>query len=362
MAKGIKREDREAWEQRGGRIRTDSKGRAVYIIRKQIDSRRYEVSTKRHTLDAALTEWTRFEKDPDGYQAGGTPAAEAIFLDNDLSEDFLAWSKNERKNSKGWLRQQKHYLAWWMEALKGVDLRRATLRDHIMPKLEGDKVTAKGHRIAVLKILYAWLRTERRVLATVDDPTYGALKVPQVQPAQHKKSKVIPAEHLALVLEGLASDRWRDLLRVLAGTGMHVSELERFSKDGTLEPLPRDGKSEGAAGVIVIPTTKSGETLRVAVSKPVLEAATRVLEAGSFDRRKLGKAIKSACLAVKRPDGKFGIPVFGPGRLRHTVATAAVNAGADIAAVSSFLGHKSPRTTRRFYSTLGTPRKIFTLA
>ena len=362
MAKGISKQDRAAWEQRGGRIRTDAKGRPVFIIRKQIDTRRFEVSTKRHTLDAALTEWARFEKNPDTYRAGGEAGREPIYLTNELSKAFLSWSKNEKKNTPGWLRQQKNYLAWWMAELAGVDLRRATLRDHIMPKLAGNDVKCKSHRIAVLKILYAWLRAERHVLATVDDPTYGALKVPQVQPAQHTKSKVVPAEHLALVLKGLASDRWRDLLRVLAGTGMHVSELERFAKDGTLEPLPRDGKAEGAAGVVVIPTTKSGETLRVAVSQEVLTAAIAVRAAGSFDRRKLGKAIKSACLAVENPDGTFGITVFGPGRLRHTVATTAVNAGADPASVAAFLGHKSPRTTRRFYATLATPRKIVTLA
>jgi Chromate transporter len=53
-------QDRSAWEQRGGRTRFDAKGRPVFVIRKQIDGRRYEISTKRHTL----AEWERFERDP----------------------------------------------------------------------------------------------------------------------------------------------------------------------------------------------------------------------------------------------------------------------------------------------------------
>ena len=369
MAKGISKQDRAAWEQRGGRIRTDAKGRAVYVIRKQVNGRRFEVSTRCHTLDAALKEWDRFEKDRTRYMPGGDPGPTPIYLDAEPDEDevpklvreFLAWSKNEKKNSPKWVGQQKLYLAWWVDQLAGVDLRRASLQDDIKPKLGAPKVKCKPQRIAVLKVLYTWLRTEKGLKAH-EDPTYATLKVPQSQPEQHRRVKAVPADHLALVRAGLASERWRDLLRVLEGTGMHVSELERFAVTGTVEPLPRDGKAEGAAGVIVIPTTKSGEMLRVAVSQDVLDAAIRVRQAGAFDRQKLAKAIKSACLAVANPDGTFGITVFGPGQLRHTVATAAVNAGADPATVAAFLGHKSPRTTRRFYATTATPKKIPTLA
>ncbi len=41
-----------------------------------------------------------------------------------------------------------------------------------------------------------------------------------------------------------------------------------------------------------------------------------------------------------------------PGRFRHTLATRAVEAGADPAGVSAYLGHKSEATMRRFYATL----------
>jgi hypothetical protein len=56
MSKGIRAEDRTAWGQRGGRVRIDSKGRPVYVIHKQIGGRRLDVSTRKHTLPAALAE------------------------------------------------------------------------------------------------------------------------------------------------------------------------------------------------------------------------------------------------------------------------------------------------------------------
>src|SRR5205814_9765688 len=61
------------------------------------------------------------------------------------------------------------------------------------------------------------------------------------------------------------------------------------------------------------------------------------------------RAVLAACKAA-------GIPSFGPGRMRHSVATWAVNAGADLATVSTFLGHRSSRTTKRFYATHATPK------
>jgi integrase len=330
----------------------DARGRPVYIIREQVNGKRYEVSTRKHTLSAALAERDRFEKNPEAYARGDSGAGAPIYLTTELARDFLAWSLNEKKNTEKWVGQQRLYLAWWAQALAGVNLRGASLRDRILPKLSG--APAKPQKIAVLKVVYAWLRTVRHDISTAEDPTFGQLSVPQSKPEQLRRNKALPRDHLALAIEHLASDRWRDLLRVLGGTGMHVAELERFAADGAVEPLPRDGRAEGAEGAIVIPSTKAGDPLRVAVGAEVLAAAKRVLEAGPFDRAHFDKAVTSACAAA-------GIPRFGAGQLRHSVATWAVNAGADPATVSSFLGHKSPRTTKKFYATHSTPRKVPTL-
>jgi len=71
--------------------------------------------------------------------------------------------------------------------------------------------------------------------------------------------------------------------------------------------------------------------------------------------------VKSACTTVKRPDGEVGIPVFTPGMIRASIATHAVNGGVDPSAVASFLGHRTKKTTERFYSTLASVAKIPTL-
>jgi integrase len=82
---------------------------------------------------------------------------------------------------------------------------------------------------------------------------------------------------------------------------------------------------------------------------------------GGFSREWYDRAVVAACAVVKRPDGEIGIPAFTPGRLRHSVASWAIDAGADPAQVAAFLGHRSPRTTRKFYATHSAPTKVPTL-
>ncbi len=244
-------------------------------------------------------------------------------------------------------------LSWWMERLVRVDLRRASLRDHILPALE--RAPGRRQRIEVIKALYGWLRKVEHVMGAAEDPTLDTLTVPQARPAQWDRSKVIPKEHYLLVRERLTGP-WPDLLAVLAGTGWHLTELNTFAEGGNIEPLPRSMQDpHGAAGVLVTPRHKSGKVHRTAVSAEVLEAARRVRERGTFSPIWFYKAVWSACAAA-------GIPKFNPGAFRHSVATWALDNGAAPESVAAFLGHESMRTTRRFYAVHATVPKVPSLA
>jgi integrase len=346
-SKGKSQDYVETWE--GGFVRTDAKGRKVYVIRRMINGKSYKVSTRAGNIRAAMEQLKRFEADPEGYNPAGAPHEAPIYLDAPLAEEFLVWNRDVKKNSREWLEKQQRYLAWWADQLKGLDLRKLSLVDHIKPALKG---SGNGpHRIAVLKSVYSWLRKEKHLLSVNEDPTFQTLVVPQARPEQWKRDKVIPREHYLLAREHLAP-HWRDGMDVQAGTGWHVTELIRFAKEGSVEPYR--GDAEGVSGVLVCPQTKSGEPLRTAVSAGVLEAGKRLLERGTFGREKYGMAVISACKAA-------GIPPFTPGRFRHSVATWAIEKGADPASVAAFLNHKSPSTTRRFYATHAVPAKIPTL-
>ena len=91
---------------------------------------------------------------------------------------------------------------------------------------------------------------------------------------------------------------------------------------------------------------------RVRIGKQALVPAQRLKERGvAWDHHNLNDALASACRAAR-------IPVFHPGQMRHSVATWAVNAGADPAAVAAFLGHRSTATLKKFYSTHAAPARV----
>lgn len=336
----------------GGRIWVRGDGVGIYVIRRKVNGRPYCVSTRCTSERAALKQLERFEADPEGYTPSGV-RGDAIILTEDLARAFLAWSKNEKGNSVEWVAKQRRFLKWWAKQLGRRDLRRVSLRDHIQPALDREK--NPKHRIETLKALYGWLRKKRHWISAAEDPTYGTLAVPQGRPEQWKTSKVIPREaHDAVI--GSITQPWRDMLTVLAGTGWHVTELARFCRDGIVADLPSSASlAHGAFKVLVCPRRKSGEMQRTAVTAEVAEAGARLRKRGTFSTIRLHKAVTAACDAAM-------VPRFSPGRYRHTVATWAVEQGADPAAVAAFLGHKSPSTTRRFYATLAVTPRVPTLA
>lgn len=270
-----------------------------------------------------------------------------LHLDTKLLNRFLEWSRDERHNSPGHVRDQRRYLTAWTQALRGVDLRELSVREHVLPKLR--KLSARTHRIRALKRLVSWLANVEHELER--DPL-STLKVPQSRPAQWSKSKVVDLEDLARTTSCL-SRRWRDAIEVLAGTAWHVTELQRFSRSGeVLEPTPLE-RARGVAGVLAT-RHKSGQPFLIPVSQAVLEAARRQLGHGLSIAR-LHKALSTAARAA-------GVVRWTPGRLRHTVATYALAQGALPAAVSAFLHQSSDyRTVRRWYAVYVAPAKIPTI-
>lgn len=365
-------------EWRGGRVWRAQDGTETYYIRRTLNGRRYDLSTRCTTEVAAFNALERFEKDPDAFHPEGDPATAPVHLDNELAVAYLAFCRDEQENSRAWLAKKKNLLAWWMERLAGVNLRKVERTAHLDPAL--DRTPGRAHKIRILKHFFAWLvETER--IRPHEDPTFRRLKAPQAKPAQRKKSKVVPPEHVLLVIEHLTSP-WREALTVQAGTGWHTTEVIRFAAAGEVEPLPKRMKIEnGAAGVLVCPLHKSGDVHRTAVSQEVVDAAVKLLEhaqarsgeraalreargqqtVGAFSQKWYDRAVKAACAAVKRPDGGVGIPAFTGAMMRHTNATIAVAETGNVAATSAFLGHKSPTTTKKFYAVHAVVPKVPTV-
>jgi hypothetical protein len=333
----------------GGRIRKDSRGRDVYVIRQQINGKRYEVSTRAHSARAALEQLKRFQADPEAYDPRGNYDAAPIYLDEDLSEEFEDWSLNVKKNTPKWVNDQRAALAWWADRLRTTNLRGASLDDDIKPHL----ANAPGwpNKARVLKTLYSWLRTERagdstRRIKLADDPTAGKmLKVPQAKGSDEPVA--IPWASLEKVRGHMVGPH-RDAFILQMESGWHVTEIDRFTRAGTISEPNDVQRARGVHAVLTV-LHKSGAVHRTGVSADTAAAAGRLRERGTFSISDYHQSVKSACRAagLKKP--------FGPGVLRHSVATRMVELGVPLPEVSTFLGHQSMQTTKKFYARFAVP-------
>ena len=334
--------DANTWD--GGYIRTDSNGKRTYYIYKKIGGKLYERSTRCSSEAAAYTHWERFQRDPTGYDPADTGnAVEGLRVDAELTTAFLRWSREEKRNTAKWVRDQQRALVWWLKKLPKKDFRK--IKTSELVNLLDAEPAGRKQKIAAIKTFASWLVEVRHLMERREDPTAGLL-VPQSKPEQLTQAKAHDQKVIVKTRAKLAGI-WRDAADVLSGTGWHFTELERFQQQGgkvAPHPMKRGAK------VLDCPQTKGGEPLRVEVSSDVAAAAARILKAEPLNYFHFREALLAASGGAVQP-----------GHFRHSVATWAINAGAAPAEVAAFLNHKSTQTTKRFYATFAVPTKVPTL-
>jgi integrase len=344
----------ENWKH--GFIRVDAKGRKTYVIREMVNGERLKVSTRAHTLDGALAAYALWSKDPAGFENGpqlAPPLApQQVLLTRGLVDEFLEWSQETgfhgRGNTVGHVANQRIAMDFWLKHLARRDLHHVDLERDILPVLIGQSQQANRRR--TLKAFFSWLRSEDggNRIKLAEDPVARALKVPKSDPrARTKANKAVAWRDLLKVRDALQG-HWRAAFEVQMATGWHGTEIKRFAIGGVVEKY--NGPQKGVGAVLVCPEHKNGGEHRSAVDKAAVAAAKQVLAYGSFEPANYSREVLRVSAVVK-------VKTFTAGQLRHSVATHMINdLGADLATVSTFLGHKSPATTARFYATHTVPK------
>lgn len=325
----------------GGYVR-QSKAGPVFIIERMVGGQHFHVSTRCRTERAALKELERFEAAPHAYRPGGVQrkTGAAVVLTAEMITEYFDWQVGVKKTTRDHAMDCARYLGQWSDVFGKRDLRTISLHDDIKPALDAWK-TAKKTRVVALKGFTAWLRREKGVLERRDDPTLD-LQVPAIRPEKLSRKKAIPFEVVQATLP-LLPDDVRDLVVLLAATGLHVSEVRRFaSGEGALhEPSPAQRK-EGVRATLSV-RHKNGRLHVVALtSDEVLEAAQNIA---------ITKKVPSHSTqwwALREAKAEWNI-----GSLRHSVATWLHEAGWSLEAIAEQLGHRDPRTTADFYRDMG---------
>lgn len=316
-------------------------GQPLFIIARTIEGKRFHVSTRAHNLTAAMKQLERFEADPWNYSPAGVEAEPPLVLTRQLILEHRQWSLTIKGNTTHHANDVAHRLGEWGRALGQRDLRKLSLRHDIKPALDRWE-TSRRHRIIALKSFFAWLRKEKHLLVSAQDPTLD-LPVPQATPEKARRRKVVEPARVRAAWRCLKG-RYADMLEVLAATGMHVSELERFIRQDEAHLV--HGKKPLA---VLVTRHKTGVLTRIPLNDPAHVRAAERLKKGGTVPRWFRLHLKAAC-------EKAGVEPFTPGVLRHSVATHAVASGATPDEVAAFLHHRDKRTTEKFYIDVAAPK------
>ncbi len=336
----------------GGYIRHEKDGTAVFIIEKEINRRRFHISTHCHDEKSAIAQFTRFEANPLGYSPAGEAPRNAVVMTAELIGEFHEW--HLAKNNGQYARAVARSLGQWMKALGTRNLRSIELSD-LKAALTKWKVNNKRNVIAI-KVFFAWLRQEKGAVKHAEDPTLD-LKVPQSDPAKHKRRR---ATDFALIEEvyPYLHPRMQDTIQALAATGWHISELRRFIADKTtkieepgVEVLDANGNRVVA---VLVAWHKSKKWTRTSiVHQKHLDAIRRLKEHGSIPRKHnlaIATAMKHADARRREFDPAWlDREPFVLGTMRHSVATWSIDLGATVEQAAAHLDHADKRTTERFY-------------
>lgn len=326
----------------GGYRRPSKKGE-VFIIERWVGGRKFHVSTRCNTERAALKQLEIFEANPSSYDPKGQQPEEALRLTAELIDAYETYQTDVKRNSRHHVIGSGNYLEKWMTVFDGADLRGLTtvdLREHL-----ARWPTAKRYRVVVIKGFFTWLRREKGLITRAQDPAMD-LMVPPFKPEKFTRKKVVEQDVVMRVMDKLKGPT-RDVLRLLAATGLHITEARRFSEEGEL--FERTPEQDPGVLVNLAVKHKSGQLHVVALSDPeVLEAAKRLKAArGLPDDTVLALKMREACAAAGV------VPRITLGVMRHSVATWLARDGVPLAQIADFLGHQSPVTTAKFYRDMG---------
>lgn len=337
----------------GGYVRVGATGKETFIIDRWIRGQHFHLSTRCSTEKAALKQLERFEADPYGFTPLGE-SAEVVRITPDLVRDFCLWMRDEKRNSAEWIDDVKRLLGDWSEDLARHDLRNVSIQKVLYPVLDRRK-TSRRHRIEALKSFCSWLRRHKGLLNAANDSTID-LPIPKATPANQRKKKAVPAEHIWAVLP-LLPDITRDVLLMQLATAFHVSEVRRFAETGDLVYR--------TAGMLASVTVKhkSGELVTQPIIAPEhLAAVERIKRRGSIPGNDvLARHMRAAINQIRRDQELAGVPEaqrmphFRLGQMRHTALTFAHQAGVPLEQVAAFAHHRSIATTRAFYVEMAKP-------
>jgi len=287
---------------------------AVVWLRGRSREHRYPLGTELQTIRDWQDEARQALEDD-----GPVPAARETF-----AADVQRYTRLVRTRLASIADRERDLAAW--VAIAGDDRRAALKLKTINATLQSWRRTLSAstvnHRRDALSHLY-------RVLDGAPGIVSQAVRFDLPPPV----ARAVPLDRIDAVLD-LLSGKTEARLRLMRWTGMRPSQMGRLTKDDI----------DLAGATIRLPRGKGGREAQLPLVGPGLEAARLFVARGAWEPwscPSAAKAIRRACVALD-------VPAFGVYQIRHSLASALRQTGADLDDVRALLGHTDSRTTLRY--------------
>ena len=229
------------------------------------------------------------------------------------------------------------------------------------------EIQAKGKAHATVVKIYTILHTLFKMAYMEDMVDRNpmdkvARPVPRKDEIRETEAQALTLDELRAVLEALEAEplKWRALVRLLIDTGIRRGECcglrwDDVDLDAGTITIRRNLCYTPQKGVY-IDTPKSGKFREVDIgpeSAALLLALKGESGGGYVFTQENGldpMHPHSPTKYLKRLSKRCGVPDLHPHKLRHTFASIAITAGADVASVSEALGHSDKAVTLRMYT------------
>lgn len=253
-----------------------------------------------------------------------------------------------------------HVLPRWGRRLRVVDITPRHVSDLVVDLSRTDLADATIRRILAPLRIVLQLAVEEGLILT--NPAAGVrIPVrPKIVDDEDKHAKTLTDLQLTALLAHAAPE-WRDLLTLLALTGLRISEalaLRWRDLKLTADQPVVQVRRRYRAGEMAAPKTQAARR-DVPLDRALVEqlrerkrAAERSNPTDLVFADADGQPLDSARIiyrAVKVPGNAAGVPWVGFHVLRHTCASRLFAAGRNVKQVQEWLGHHSPEFTLRVY-------------
>ena len=333
----MSRDTRRPWKHAGvtlGFIR-----RGYFWIDKVVHGRRYRLSTRCSTPEAALDEFRRWESNPSGY----LPRSATGSSWDDAAIAYLKHAETIQQNSEVWIEKKEAYLAAFGSWTRGgsrvfASLDSFTAQDirDFLAALNAGKVTdgksgaaTFNRALASLKGLMRWARDVARLTINRADEEVQLVTEDRAQ----KLPKALSESTWRPLLKEL-DPRWRAAATVQLGAGLRYGEVARLTQAAIHPHAIHVGLAKGRRG-----RTIPASTVTVAAARRLVALGGVPDDAGSQFNHRLEVASKRAGLPVAPTTHAF----------RHTYAVvtlrALLRAGQGLPELQARLGHASIKTT-----------------